>query len=198
MNSNWLDDKGLRKFPSFLWLFILCLGVCLAIPGSRLYGLASKPKAEQSIPAFLKLAPDLYRGGQPSEEGFNYLKSLGVKTIVNFRNEEWMIKWEKSKAEQYGMDYINIPWQIYQKSDPKVMERFFQVLEDKSKRPLFFHCQHGVDRTGVMTALYYIKYEGYSPQEAYQKATAIFPPRRLWLLFVKQKFRFYTEQIKEA
>ena len=170
----------------FLFFSVLLLGVS---PG----GTASQ---QGKIAAFSELAPGLYRGGQPTEEGYRQLKSLGVKTILNFRNEKDEVEWEKKEAEQWGMNYISLPWTIYGDSNHKVAEKFLEITGDPTQRPLFMHCRRGVERTGVMSALYYIHYGGLSEEEAYRKAFRGFPMRWFWKPFVKQKFDFFKSGIR--
>ena len=40
-----------------------------------------------SISRFSIVADGIYRGGQPNEKGFSFLKEQGVKTIINLRSE---------------------------------------------------------------------------------------------------------------
>lgn len=153
-------------------------------------GASGPPLASQNNPifAFYELAPGLYRGGQPTEEGYRRLKELGVRTILNFRHEKDQIEWDRKQAQKWGMRYVSLPWTIYGDSEPEILEDFFRTLEDPSSRPLFMHCRRGTERTGVMSALYYMKYEGLSAEEAYRKATEGFPVRWFWKPFVRKRF----------
>src|SRR5262249_34973368 len=74
--------------------------------------LADTPQ-EGDIPRFGILAEGLYRGGQPTEKGFQFLKEKGIKTIINLRAED---NSEQAVVEKLGMKYIRIaipevrPW----------------------------------------------------------------------------------------
>jgi hypothetical protein len=57
------------------------------------------------IARFSALDENIYRGGQPNEEGFLYLKDLGIKTIVNLRAEDD----EGDQVRGLGMSYFHIP-----------------------------------------------------------------------------------------
>ena len=39
----------------------------------------------QGIHNFYKVDEHVYRGGQPTEEGFRYLAKIGVKTVIDLR-----------------------------------------------------------------------------------------------------------------
>ena len=166
---------------------------------SLLLGLSQSGAVPQDggIPSFSEFAPGLYRGAQPTEEGYRRLKSLGIKTIVNFRNEKSEIEKEKKEAERLGMNYISIPWVIYRNASPTVAEKFLEAAGDPAKQPIFIHCQRGHERTGVMSALYYLRYEGLSEGEAYHKAFDRFPVRWYWEPFVKKKFDLFKSSARQ-
>ncbi len=52
-------------------------------------------------------------------------------------------------------------------------------MRDPTLRPLYVHCQHGVDRTGAMMAVYRIQEEGWSNAEAYAEME-YFDAHRIW------------------
>src|SRR5262245_7614609 len=58
------------------------------------------------IPRWGVVADGVYRGGQPTEKGFQFLKEKGIKTIVNLRAED---NSEAKLVEKLGMNYIQIP-----------------------------------------------------------------------------------------
>ena len=49
------------------------------------------------------------------------------------------------------------------------MRRFFEIALDPARRPLFIHCSHGKDRTGMMTGLYRIEAQGWEPAAAVEE-----------------------------
>ena len=53
-----------------------------------------------------EVAPGLYRGGQPSAEGVAWLKSKGIKTVLNLRHYHGDS--EKQLVESVGMRYERI------------------------------------------------------------------------------------------
>ncbi|HMF43965.1 MAG TPA: hypothetical protein VKQ32_25000, partial [Polyangia bacterium] len=54
-----------------------------------------------------EVAPGLYRGGQPNAEGVAWLKSIGVKTVLNLRHYHGDT--EKQMVESVGLRYERIP-----------------------------------------------------------------------------------------
>ena len=41
------------------------------------------------------------------------------------------------------------------------------LVRDPARRPIYVHCEHGVDRTGAMMAVYRMEDEGWSNADAY-------------------------------
>ena len=95
------------------------------------------------------------------------------------------------------MKYIHIPWQITKKGKPEALGQFFEAMDDKTNRPVFFHCRRGAERTSVMSALYYIKYQGLSSEEAYEKATDGIPVRWFWKPVIKSKYKYYLSLMEK-
>src|SRR5438105_1517607 len=61
---------------------------------------------------FHKVNEHLYRGAQPTDEGFNNLAKLGVRTILDLRLPmEHSVQAEEQAVKTAGMRYINIPMQ---------------------------------------------------------------------------------------
>lgn len=96
-------------------------------------------------------APEaIYRGGQPSREGFATLKEMGVKTVIDLRDDN--VRWEKDVVTKHGMTYVHIPSNAARTST-KTIARFLAAVE-RAERPIYVHCKRGRDRTGLEIACY--------------------------------------------
>jgi protein tyrosine/serine phosphatase len=112
-----------------------------------------------------KIADGVYRGAQPDAAGLKALKEMGVRTVVNLRSHHS----EKKEVEALGLEAVEIPMEASLESEPPTdaeMKRFFDVVLDPAKRPVYFHCAKGKDRTGTMAALYRIEVDGWSREDA--------------------------------
>src|SRR5215213_292148 len=56
---------------------------------------------------FGQMDEHFYRGAQPKPEDYKDLVTLGIKTIIDLRDDP--TSYEKREAEALGMHYINIP-----------------------------------------------------------------------------------------
>lgn len=156
-------------------------------------GLATLDGEGHGVPRLTEVGSGIYRGAQPTEEGYRHLKSLGVKTIVNFRHEKKWIDFGRDQAKQNGMQYVSLPWLIFKPLQSETVDQFFTRISNSENRPLFYHCKRGVERTGAFTFLYLIRQEKLTAEEARRKAFEGYPQLLVWKPFVKARLR----QIKE-
>jgi protein tyrosine/serine phosphatase len=126
---------------------------------------------DHNIPRFQKVAEGFYRGGQPQQKGFEYLKAQGIHTIINLREEND----EEPTVRSLGMNYVHIPMTVsmWSRISDADISKYFQVMNDPANYPVYIHCQRGADRTGVMVGFYRIAAQGWEGQKAYDEARNI-------------------------
>ena len=107
---------------------------------------------------------DLYRGAQPTADGFKTLEAMGVKSIINLRN----LHSDRDAMEGTGMKYFRLHVDTLLPEDDEV-ESFVQILAKADNLPVFVHCRHGSDRTGLMVAVYRVVFQGWSKEQAIQE-----------------------------
>ena len=125
------------------------------------------------LPNLHRVSLMLYRGARPQAAGFEQLKALGVRTDVNlelFEHELADEQHETDLAAKAGLGYVHIRSAAWDADDENVVA-FLKVMGDPLRLPVFVHCQHGADRTGLMVAMYRIVVEGWSKQEAIAEMT---------------------------
>ena len=124
------------------------------------------------IPRFSTLAEGIYRGGQPNEQGFLFLKRIGIKTIVNLRAEDN----EGERVHELGMNYVHIPIRLifpWSKVSESSIQKYFDVIDNPDNYPIFVHCRRGADRTGALSALYRVKNQSWPAEKAWSEARVI-------------------------
>ena len=136
---------------------------------------AAPPRdAEEPLPHFFRVDAHLYRGGQPTADGFRQLASMGVKTIVNLRHEgETRREEERRLVESLGMRWVFLPMRSYWRPSDAQVLAFLRAVDDTAHQPVFVHCRKGEDRTGTLVAIYRIVEEGWGPARAYEEALAL-------------------------
>ncbi len=127
----------------------------------------AEPVVLEGLPNLHKVSGTLYRGAQPLDQaGYARLKSLGVKTVISLRafhsDREWV--------EANGLKYEEIKFNTWHPEEEDVV-RFLKIVTSTNQGPVFVHCQHGADRTGMMCAIYRMTVEGWSRQDAMTEMT---------------------------
>lgn len=108
----------------------------------------------------------IFRGSQPKDDqDYRDLKRRGVKTIVNLR---WDVSVEKSKemAKKYGFKFINLPMKATDWPEKTTVNKALKTIATPGLQPVYLHCQHGKDRTGLIAALYRVETQGWSAKDA--------------------------------
>lgn len=159
------------------------LGNILLDTGPRGGGTVIEPRFARRLPDArgvsyaAEVAPGLYRGGQPDASGITWLKSIGVKTIINLRHYHGDT--EGKQAEAAGLRYERIPLESSDAPERQEVARFLALVNDPSLRPIYVHCLHGVDRTGTMMAVYRMEVESWPNAEAFAEME-FFEAHRIW------------------
>ena len=124
----------------------------------------------EGIPEFAKVDEGLYRGGRPELFAVAELKSsVGIKTILTFDDNMDAVAAEKQEAEKVGIHHISIPIDSLSYPDEADINRALSIMTDPSGFPLFVHCKHGQDRTGLVVGLYRFQHDGWTADAAYDE-----------------------------
>lgn len=127
---------------------------------------------EMTIKNFKEVGEGLYRGAQPRGEDFAFLNEIGIKTVISFRWKKVFIEEERKQCEEHGMDFVSIPLNYTNPPRIRDIKDFLITVDDRARRPVYIHCMHGVDRTGIMIALFRILRQGWNVDEAYKEMEA--------------------------
>jgi tyrosine-protein phosphatase SIW14 len=128
--------------------------------------------AVPGIHNFYKVDEHVYRGAQPTDEGFQYLAKIGVKTVIDLRGESEGRRNEESVVTAAGMKYMNVPMTGLTPPTDAEISKILGILEDGTTGPVFVHCQRGADRTGAVIASYRIEHDGWDNARALKEAMA--------------------------
>ena len=155
------------KFASALFItsFALVVSSCAA---------SGYNTDDKDLPNLHQVNDHVFRGGQPSDAGFQRLAGLGVKTIIDLRPDGdgtgHLTQHEKGVAEADGMHYINVPLhEVFEPSADK-MSKILNLLLAEGDGPVFVHCKRGADRTGAVIALYRVQHDNWDNKRAQKEA----------------------------
>jgi protein tyrosine/serine phosphatase len=119
---------------------------------------------------FGQMDDHFYRGAQPEERDYKDLAALGIKTIIDLRDDP--TSYEKRDAESAGMRYVNIPMSDSGRPRDEQIDQFLKLANDPATGPFFVHCAGGRHRTGVMGAVYRITKYGWDFNQTYKEMEA--------------------------
>lgn len=167
-----------RQISQRLSAFVLAGALCLFPSSSALAFGPAKPAAAsrdvqhpiaqkiavRGVANFGEVTPQLYRGAQPSKQGFENLAKMGIGIVVDLR-DGGQSKWEEEEVTAAGMKFVSIPWECSHPKDDYFV-KFLAILRDNPDKKVFVHCHAGVDRTGMMIASYRMAKQGWTSDEA--------------------------------
>lgn len=104
------------------------------------------------IKNFGRMDERFYRGAQPKERDYRSLAALGIKTVIDLRDDAK--DYEKPAVEALGMRYVNIPMSDKHYPREQQIEAFLKLANDPDTGAFYVHCAGGRHRTGVMGAVY--------------------------------------------
>lgn len=159
-------------------------------------GLTQDDLRYKELPNFHWVSGEVYRGAQPKPGGLPQLVQLGIKTIINLRDDDQRAQGEEAEARMAGLRYFNIPVARLGRPHDAEIEKVMTVLNDPESQPVFVHCKHGADRTGVVIAVYRIAHDGWTSEQA--KVEAKQYGMKFWQLGMKDYIHdFYVRRLKQ-
>lgn len=132
---------------------------------------AQKPTSEDSpkikIKNFGQMDERFYRGAQPKEKDYKALAQLGIRTIIDLREDPEA--YEKPMVESLGMTYVNIPMIAKKYPTPEALDMFLKTVNNPDTGKFYVHCAGGRHRTGVMGAVYRFQFYNWNFDQVYKE-----------------------------
>ena len=129
------------KYISVTGALLVCTAVSCSFFGNNFYEVV-----EQRV----------YRSAQPSRaELERYIHEYKIKTIINLRGENEGKDWYDTEKEVARVNNLKLyNFRLESRTLPPVLllDPIIDVLQ-RAERPLLIHCQSGIDRTGLVSAL---------------------------------------------
>ncbi len=149
------------------YLSVLLATVALVLASSATALTQEKGQTKVSIKNFGQMDERFFRGGQPKEEEYKELAALGIKTVIDLREDPE--EYEKRNVEALGMRYVNIPMISKKYPESTHVEQFLKLVDDPETGKFFVHCAGGRHRTGVMGAVYRFNHYKWDFEQVYSE-----------------------------
>ena len=154
-----------------------------------------KEPKKADLPNFQQINENLYRGGQPTEEGFRQLAALGIKTVICFRDTQSKVLREKELVEKNGLHFISLRLSNWFSAKDDEIHKIIEVIRNPEHHPVFIHCKRGADRTGTVAAVYRMMIDGWTHQQANHEAKNL--GLGWWQVWMKDYIKAYYKRMIE-
>ncbi|KAG0651994.1 tyrosine-phosphatase [Hyphodiscus hymeniophilus] len=96
----------------------------------------------------------VYRSSFPMVEDFQFLETLGLKTVISLVNKGFSNEFE-AFIKDNGINHVVIDMEGTKKVEipDAIMHSVMEVVLNKANHPLLIHCNHGKHRTGCAVAV---------------------------------------------
>ena len=152
----------------------LLVALAIAIPVSAKDVKPTAPASATAPPAvhidnFGRVNEHYYRGAQPTERDFADLAKLGVKATIDLTNGDDEEGREQQLAEGAGLKFFKLAMNTRVVPTAEQIATFLSIVNDPVNQPVYVHCVGGRHRTGVMTAIYRMIDDKWTPDRAFQE-----------------------------
>jgi protein tyrosine/serine phosphatase len=150
-----------RNYASVLFAIVSFISL------SSVATFAQEPQktAAVSIKNFGQMDDRFFRGGQPKEKEYQELAALGIKTVIDLRDDPK--GYEKTNVEALGMRYVNIAMSDKDYPPAAKIQEFLKLVDDPTTGKFYVHCAGGRHRTGVIGAVYRFNHYGWDYNQVY-------------------------------
>jgi protein tyrosine/serine phosphatase len=179
---------------------------CILVAAALLVAYPGSAVAESPAPIvrFHRVDARVYRGAQPDRAGFEFLRELGVRTVINLREDAVARSGDDRRlVESLGMRYIHLPvadgnfFKRARTIPSETIQSFFSIVDAAEHGPIFLHCRRGADRTGALVGFYRVARHRWDNARAYGEARA-FGMRPWYTGLKKQIYEFTVSALSAA
>lgn len=150
---------GMRM--SALLLFLAACAPAILAQGDR--------ERVEGVKNFGRVTEGYFRGGAITSEGIENLAAMGVRTIVDLRDNASAS--ESKICARLGIRYVNFPMTGHDAPEDRVVDEVLSIIQtgQNAKEPVYVHCAAGKHRAGTMAALYRIRVQGWTKERAWSE-----------------------------
>ncbi len=127
-----------------------------------------------------------YRSGRMTVAGLEEaLKKYHIRTVINLMDEDpdpqlkrtffgGGHELERDVCQRHGAKFVylfvdTISPNAGPDRRPATIDQYLEILDNPANYPVLLHCQAGLHRTGILSALYRMEYEDWTAAQAWQE-----------------------------
>jgi protein tyrosine phosphatase (PTP) superfamily phosphohydrolase (DUF442 family) len=144
---------GIRKYITSPMRIAICAAVLVALLAA--VGVWSMRTLLFDENFHTVIPKEVYRSAQPSPEVLErWISELGIRSVINLRGErqEPWFRAERAVTEAQGVDLYNILLSNGTIPQTSALLELVYLL-DTARRPVLLHCAHGIERSGIASAV---------------------------------------------
>jgi len=123
----------------------------------------AQPVALEGVPNLHLVDDDFFRSAQPDAKGFQNLATQhGLRTVISLRAHHS----DRSLARGLDLRLVRFPIHTWHIEQEDIVDALQTLRRARREGVVLLHCQHGADRTGLITALYRVLYQGWDKDAA--------------------------------
>ena len=151
----------MRQFAVLILAAALSANVCAENAADMPMKWATPVKQDANL---YRLDDKLYRSEQLTRSDAAAVQSLGIKSVINLR---FFDRDDNETAlSGSGIALFNKPLLTWRIKPKHIAETLYLIEQRQKQGPVLIHCYHGADRTGLISGMYRIVYQGWPPEEA--------------------------------
>ena len=120
---------------------------------------------------------EAYRSGQLNRDNLeHYVRKFGLRSVINLRGAGKGEKWYEEEirtCRELGVIHFDIELSAYVRPSQNKISSLLNIFAIAPK-PVFIHCLGGADRSGLASALWKLKVDGASKQEAQKQSSILY------------------------
>lgn len=138
-----------------------------------------------------------WRGGQPADAAFELLANAGCKGVVDLNNTGEELQRQARLTSAAGLIIFGAHWSgITVPTQDEIRQALIEMDVINARGPVFVHCEHGSDRTGVLCACRRIQRHHYSFPRAVKEAFFALGFRGMHELWMAEAIELFAESAK--
>lgn len=142
---------------NMLVLALTLLTACVSVP------------LQHGVPNLAQVEEGVWRGGQPTAEGWAYLRSLGVHTSIKLNP---VSEGSDDLAISNNIAVLYFPISTIQQTLDEPKEETVYGAALSITNGTFVHCTKGEDRTGLVIGVYQVRVRHWTKEAAFKEMMA--------------------------